>query len=149
MKPIANSVFFAQIEELIDSGEEVQLRIKGGSMRPWLRDGRSTVVLRRHKDEELRPGAIVLFRCGGRHILHRIIRRDGERLTLAGDGNYRTEEHCTTKDVAAIAWASVSRSGDIRPFDSPLWRMRMRLWLALPALVRRYILAVLRRAGLK
>lgn len=147
VRTIANDVFFAQVEELIASGSEVYLRIKGNSMRPWLRNGRGTVILHRHTDAELRRGAIVLFRCNGRHVLHRIIARDGDRLTLAGDGNYLITEHCRTCDVVAIARASVSHRGRIVPCDSMSWRLRWQLWLATPALCRRLILSALWRLG--
>jgi len=149
MKRIANPLFFAQVEELIAAGEEVQLRVKGYSMRPWLRNERETVVLQLHRDEELQPGAVVLFRYRGRHVLHRIIRRDGDRLTLAGDGNYRQEEHCTTGDVVAVVRRIVSPGGKVTECASSRWQRRSRWWLALPPLVRRYMLAVLARLGIK
>lgn len=148
MKPlIANALFFAQVEELIASGREVELRVKGYSMRPLLRNEREKVVLRAHDGAELQPGAIVLFRYRGRHVLHRIVRREGDRLTLAGDGNYRVEEHCSVGDVVAIARAVIRPDGRTVACDSPEWRRRSRRWLALPPLVRRYVLAVLFRLG--
>ncbi|WP_418194993.1 S26 family signal peptidase [Alistipes shahii] len=97
----------------------------------------------------LQPGDVVLFRCCGRHILHRIVRRDGERLTLAGDGNYRITEQCTTRDVAGIAVRVIRASGRVVGCDSPGWRLRSRLWLAIPPWLRRQVLRVLWHSGWK
>lgn len=92
---------------------------------------------------------MVLFRCCGRHILHRIVRRDGERLTLAGDGNYRITEQCTTRDVAGIAVRVIRASGRVVGCDSPGWQLRSRLWLAIPPWLRRQVLRVLWYSGWK
>ena len=90
---LPNQLFFAEVEAMLAEGREVQIRMKGHSMRPLLRSERDQVVLTPCADPaRLQPGDVVLFRCCGRHILHRIVRRDGERLTLAGDGNYRITE---------------------------------------------------------
>ena len=97
----------------------------------------------------LQPGDVVLFRCCGRHILHRIVRRDGERLTLAGDGNYRITEQCTTRDVAGIAVRVIRASGRVVSCDSPGWQLRSRLWLAIPPWLRRQVLRVLWHSGWK
>ena len=96
---LPNQLFFAEVEAMLAEGREVQIRMKGHSMRPLLRSERDQVVLTPCADPaRLQPGDVVLFRCCGRHILHRIVRRDGERLTLAGDGNYRiTEQHDTRR----------------------------------------------------
>ncbi|MFR5934288.1 MAG: S24/S26 family peptidase [Alistipes shahii] len=117
---LPNQLFFAEVEAMLAEGREVQIRMKGHSMRPLLRSERDQVVLTPCTDPaRLRPGDVVLFRCCGRHILHRIVRRDGERLTLAGDGNYRITEQCTTRDVAGIAVRVIRASGRVVGCDSP------------------------------
>ncbi len=146
----SNRLFFAQVEEMLAEGREVQLRVKGFSMRPLLRNERDVVVLAPHRSgEPLRRGEIVLFRYCGRHILHRIVRIDGDRLTLEGDGNYRQQEHCTAGDVAAVACRVIRSNGREIGCDSLRWRLQSRLWLMWPPLVRRYALAALFRLGWK
>ena len=120
---LPNQLFFAEVEAMLAEGREVQIRMKGHSMRPLLRSERDQVVLTPCTDPaRLRPGDVVLFRCCGRHILHRIVRRDGDRLTLAGDGNYRITEQCTTRDVAGIAVRIIRASGRVVGCDSPGWQ---------------------------
>ena len=147
---LPNQLFFAEVEAMLAEGREVQIRMKGHSMRPLLRSERDQVVLTPCTDPaRLRPGDVVLFRCCGRHILHRIVRRDGDRLTLAGDGNYRITEQCTTRDVAGIAVRVIRASGRVVGCDSPGWRLRSRLWLAIPPWLRRQVLGGLRDSGWK
>ena len=99
---LGNDLFFAEIERLLGEGSEVRFRIHGFSMRPLLRNGRDTVVVAPRGEEPLRVLDIVLFRYRGRHVLHRIVRIEGDRLTLAGDGNYRIREQCSAADVAGV-----------------------------------------------
>ena len=83
---LPNQLFFAEVEAMLAEGREVQIRMKGHSMRPLLRSERDQVVLTPCTDPaRLRPGDVVLFRCCGRHILHRIVRRDGDRLVPFGE----------------------------------------------------------------
>ena len=72
---LPNQLFFAEVEAMLAEGREVQIRMKGHSMRPLLRSERDQVVLTPCADPaRLQPGDVVLFRCCGRHILHRIVR---------------------------------------------------------------------------
>lgn len=71
------------------------------------------------------------------------------RFTLAGDGNYRTTEHCTATDIAAVMTSVIRPSGRIVLTASRRWRRQSRCWLALPAGVRRFILRVLWRLGIR
>lgn len=147
---LPNQLFFRHVEAMLAEGREVQLRMKGHSMRPLLRSERDQVVLRPCTDpERLRPGDVVLFRCAGRHILHRIVRREGGRLTLAGDGNYRITEQCTLHDVAGVAVRIVRASGRTFGCDSLRWRIQSRMWLALPPWLRRQALRALWHLGIR
>lgn len=311
---LSNRLFFEQVEAMLAEGHEVQIRMKGHSMRPLLRSERDIAVLTpiarytghsaahmAHKKSAypansnslqpnngtlpppakaaisttppptsagcaaLQPGDVVLFRCEGRHILHRILRIETEsgemppqsanttvetitktpetsaiptaattqaataatpsatevsaiptaatteaaaeaatmasdagdtpapvpmlrengkatppfpacpenaenpqapcnpgqtpgqtspappllRFTLAGDGNYRMIEHCTATDIAAVMTSVIRPSGRIVLTASHRWRRQSRCWLALPAGVRRFILRVLWRLGIR
>lgn len=147
---LPNQLFFEQVEAMLAEGREVQIRMKGHSMRPLLRSERDQVVLSPCTDPaRLQPGDIVLFRTYGRHILHRIVHRNGDCLTLAGDGNYRITEQCTTRDVVGVATRAIRASGRIVGFDSPGWRLRSRLWLSIPPWLRRQLLRVLWHTGFK
>ena len=149
MMLLPNQLFSEQVEAMLAEGREVQIRMKGHSMRPLLRSERDSVVLKPCNPARLQPGDVVLFRSHGRHILHRIVRRDGDRLTLAGDGNYKITEQCTTGDVAGIAVRAIRTSGRTVDFNSPGWRLRSRLWLSIPPWLRRQLLRVLWHIGYK
>lgn len=246
---LTNRLFFEQVEAMLAEGHEVQIRMKGHSMRPLLRNERDIAVLtpiakyaphlsraagapggsrprnprrrrqcqhrppdptfRRHPRHGTRPahtrlrhppsgsaaerasgalrtGDVVLFRCEGRHILHRIVgietgvRCEGNRpvcapaagnapspaasaenpaerdsaagtlrFTLSGDGNYRTTEHCLGEDIVAVMTAVILPSGRIVRTCSRRWKRRSRRWLALPQGVRRFVLRVMWRLGIR
>ena len=208
---LTNRLFFEQVEAMLAEGHEVQIRMKGHSMRPLLRNERDIAVLtpvhvvgggqvlhahpRRRTNlregergllDALRTGDVVLFRCEGRHILHRIVgietgvRCEGNRpvcapaagnapspaasaenpaerdsaagtlrFTLSGDGNYRTTEHCLGKDIVAVMTAVILPSGRIVRTSSRRWKRRSRRWLALPRGVRRFVLRVMWRLGIR
>ena len=152
MKVISNDIFFAQVEALLDEGQSVVIRVKGYSMRPFMRSDRTQVRIAPISDSEcknLRVGDIVLFRYRGRHILHRIHRIEGNNITLAGDGNYRLWEYCSHEDIVGIVTDVISHRGKSTSCNSRRWRVASALWLALPQLARRIILGVLFRLGFK
>ena len=152
MKVISNDIFFAQVEELLAEGQSVIIRVKGYSMRPFMRSDRTQVRIAPLTESEranLQVGDILLFRYHKRHIMHRIRRIEDDSITLAGDGNYRLWEKCHREDVVGIVRDVISYSGRTISCDSRRWRVGSTLWLALPQLVRRIILGVLARIGIK
>ncbi len=152
MKIISNDIFFAQIEELLAEGQSVVIRVKGFSMRPFMRSDRTQVRIApatASVREEFKVKDVVLFRYRGRHVLHRIRHIDGDSLTLAGDGNYHIWEHCHREDVVGIVTDIITLSGHSIPCSSNRWHLRSTLWLALPQLARRIILGILWRLGFK
>ena len=56
-----NNTLFRHISNTLKNGHKAVLRIKGNSMYPFLRNTRDLVVLRTHRTDELKPGAIFLF----------------------------------------------------------------------------------------
>lgn len=133
--------------QLVNEGMRVTFPVKGNSMLPFIIGSRESVDL--VKPDGLQPGHVVLAWVEGcRYVVHRIIRIDGDRVTLMGDGNIAGVEHCRLAEVAALAVNVVTPRGKHHPLYSA-WRVRgSRLWWRLLP-VRRWILAVYRRTYLK
>ncbi|MBO5860538.1 MAG: hypothetical protein J6Q45_02585, partial [Alistipes sp.] len=89
---VDNKIFFAEVENLLAEGESVTVRVRGCSMMPHLRDGKHSVVVRRCKAEDIKLGAVIFFEYRGGWIMHRLRKIEGDKLTFAGDGNYKLEE---------------------------------------------------------
>lgn len=144
---ISNDIFFAEVERLLGEGGEVTITIRGNSMQPVLRDGRDKVVLRRCEGDEVQRGDVMLFRYRGGYVLHRVVGVDGERITFAGDGNYKLYEQALRTDIVARMVAYCKDGRRVECTDRE-WLRYSRLWMALPMLLRRVILGVKRRLNL-
>jgi hypothetical protein len=131
---------------LVREGLRVTFPVKGNSMLPFIIGGKESVDL--VKPADLQVGHVVLAWVEGcRYVVHRVIRIEGEQVTLMGDGNIVGVEHCTLSDVAALAVNVVSRQGKHHNLYAP-WRVKAsRLWFRLLP-IRRWILAVYRRVYL-
>lgn len=121
-KTVPNKELFADIEQIIGAGGRIQLRIKGHSMKPFLRNERDIVHLSPASRANLRRGMVVLFRYRGRHILHRIRRIEGNKAEMKGDGNYRMGEYAPLTEVAAYV-DTVERNGILIRYGSVRWKL--------------------------
>ena len=133
------------IEEAISlarEGVRVTFPVKGRSMLPFIIGGKESVILRKPGVKDV--GDVVLaWVDGNRYVIHRIIRIDGDRITLMGDGNLTTE-HCTLNDIKARVTHVVSADNKERDLHNR-WRMHAaKLWYWLRP-VRRVLLAIYRR----
>lgn len=142
MKKIPNDLFFASVEAEIAEGRSVRFRLRGISMFPLLRDGRDEVVLRPCCADELHPMDVVLFRYRGQHLLHRILRREGDRLYIQGDGSYVAHEECTVADVVGKVHTVIRPSGKAVAVTSWRWRLLSACWRK-TGVCRRFFLRVL------
>ena len=128
MKQIPNDQFFVWVETELAAGHTVQFRLKGVSMFPLIRNEKDEVVLRPCSAEELCPMDVVLFKYRGKHLLHRIIRREGNCLLIQGDGSYVAQEQCTTDAVVGKMQAIVRPSGKVLSVESWQWRFPSWVW---------------------
>ena len=128
MKQIPNDLFFNWVEGEIAQGRSVQFLLKGVSMYPLIRGGKDKIVLSPCSPGELRPMDVVLFRYRGQHLLHRIIRRDGDLLTIKGDGSYVAMEVCNVFDVIGRVQAVIRPSGKETPVVSWKWKLPSFIW---------------------
>lgn len=142
-----NAVLLPEIVKLLDEGHTVTLRLRGYSMRPFLEDGRDKALLT--KAQNPRVGDPVLAEVAPRHfVLHRIIRINGEDVTLRGDGNLGTEE-CKLTDVRGTVIGFYRKGREkLERTDGLKWRCYSWLWTRLFP-IRRYLLAFYRRVWLK
>lgn len=127
---------------MVEEGVCVTLPVDGQSMLPFIIGGKESVILQ--KPVEPRIGDIVLAWVENRRfVVHRIIRVDGEHVTLMGDGNLRGTESCLSNDIKARATHIVGSDGKPRDLYRR-WRCcAARLWWYLRP-VRRYLLAIYR-----
>ena len=129
MKQIPNKMFFSWVETEIANGRSVKFRLKGVSMLPFIRDGKDEVVLSPCSEKDLSPMDVILFRYHEKHLLHRIIRREGDHLFIQGDGSFVAKEECTVDDVIGIVQAIVRPSGKTLSVDSWKWKLQSRIWM--------------------
>lgn len=119
-----NKLLFAEIAALLKNGQSVTVPVKGDSMSPFWVSGRDFVTLQRCDADRLRPGDVVLARenKNGNVVLHRIIAKEGNWLTLQGDGNPQQTEQADIQDVAGIV-VSFTRKNKSYEVTGYVWRI--------------------------
>ena len=123
---------------LVSEGVCVTLPVDGQSMLPFIIGGKESVILQ--KPEQPTVGDVVLAWVNGcRYVVHRIIRIEGEAVTLMGDGNLSGTEQCTLGDIKAIVTHVVDAKGKRHAIDTSWRRWAARLWWQLRPM-RRYLL---------
>lgn len=115
------------IEECLASGGSVRIGVTGISMTPLLHNLRDTVVLK--KPDRISKYDIVLHkRKNGQYILHRVIAKKGDILTIAGDFETEKEYPVSTDDVLAKV-VSFCRNGKEYSADDFIIRLYAVLWV--------------------
>lgn len=133
------------IEELVEPGALFVMHVTGYSMLPLLGYGDDKIVLRRTTPEDDILGRIVMFRTKDEHIIvHRVMKVEGESVTLRGDGNIVQYEHCLRSEIIGVVERVIRQSGHEVDCTTRWWRIRERIWLIQPTIIRRYALAVIR-----
>ena len=147
MNNISDNEIIRNAITLVNEGMRVTFPVKGYSMLPFIIGSRESVDL--IKPEQIQVGDVVLAWVeDSRYVIHRIIRIDGDQVTMMGDGNIAGMDHCRLGDVAAKAINVVTPDGKHHPLYTP-WRIKAsRLWWRLLP-VRRWILAIYRRTYLR
>ena len=136
---LANEVFLPQVVQMLHEGHTVTLPLRGRSMRPFLEDGRDKALLVAVKESPRVGDAVLAEISKGHYVLHRIVKIEGEQVTLRGDGNLGTET-CRTQDIRALATAFY-RKGRNEPDSVKGWKWRTYSWWWTKLLpIRRYLL---------
>ena len=136
---LPNDAFLGLVSETLAEGHTAVIWVKGYSMRPFIEFGRDKVKLA--SAETYQVGDAVLAEIAkGHYVLHRIIKKEGDKLTLQGDGNIRGVEYCSMADVRGVVTEYIRPNRTLSADDAGLKR-KIRLWRALRP-VRRYLLAI-------
>lgn len=150
---ITDDVIIEEAIRLTEEGICVTLPVNGNSMLPFIIGGHESVILQKPilpsvqsaTGRAIRVGDVVLAWADGCHyVVHRIISIKGNAVTLMGDGNLASTEHCAVTDVKALVTHVVG--ADEKPHDLYcFWRrVAARIWWHLRP-IRRYLLALYRR----
>lgn len=122
---LPNEHLLPLVAEALEQGHTATIWVKGFSMRPFLEHERDRVKLA--YPQQVQVGDAVLARIApGHYVLHRIVHRDGNLLTLQGDGNLRGVEECCLDDVCGVVTEYIRPGRTIMADDPGLCR---RIWL--------------------
>ena len=137
---VANEIILEDAATLMAEGREVTIKPLGNSMLPFIRGGKDSVRMK--KMPTVAVGDMILVRVKGpsgtpRYVLHRLIRKEGDNLTLMGDGNLRGTESCREADVLGTVTA-IERGKRVVIPGNGLWWRRLKPF-------RRYILGIYKR----
>lgn len=140
---IENDILIPELARLLSEGKEVRFTPSGVSMRPFIEGDKDSVILAPLNRAPQR-GDILLAQvqtlCGRTtYVLHRLIRVEGEQLTLMGDGNLAGTETCLSADVIGIVTRIESPKGRRKPLT------RGYLWYILRPL-RKWLLKIYRHS---
>ena len=140
---ISDGQIIDEAVRLVREGVSVTLPVNGRSMLPFIIGGHESVIL--HRPGAIDVGDVVLAWVeNSRWVVHRIIRIDGNQLTLMGDGNIAGVEHCAIPDVKARVTHVVDAKGKPHSMYNR-WRvLGAKVWFHLRP-IRRYILYVYRK----
>jgi SOS-response transcriptional repressor LexA len=135
-----------RLEEFVEYGECFEVRVNGESMLPLLGYGSDTLIIRRVDTHEPIEGRIAMYRPAPNHyITHRVMRTDGNNVYLLGDGRLTYDAPIPRDNIVGIVEGVIRQDGHKESCTSLSWRIRERLWLMQPLIIRRFTLAIIRR----
>ena len=136
---LPNDAWLGEVSKMLDEGKPYAIYVKGYSMRPFIEHTRDRVFL--EKRDTYNVGDAVLAQIApGHYVLHRIIEKQGNNLTLQGDGNVKGVELCKEQDVSGVVTQYI-RPNRIIPADDPKLIRRIKLWRKLRP-IRKYLLFI-------
>lgn len=124
LKEIPNAEIFKCVIDSINKGDTVQLRVRGNSMYPFLKEG-DIVLLSPFDDADIKPGAVVLFAYNESHLLHRVIARNDDKLILQGDNVFTHVEKVKINQVVAVMKQYIKKNGIVISSNSCAWKLSL------------------------
>lgn len=139
VRQVEQNKLFEEMRSLLVQDCQVQLRVRGRSMRPMLEHERDLVTLQQEPAQIYGQGDVVLaYTSDERWVLHRIVQCDDTCCVLQGDGNVGQQEQCLRTDILGRV-VYFERKSKKYAVNHVFWRVYARLWQCL-AFVRRPLL---------
>ena len=138
-RELPNDAWLGEVSQMLREGKPYAIYVKGYSMRPFIEHTRDRVFLEKRDTYDI-GDAVLAQIAPGHYVLHRIIEKQGDYLTLQGDGNLKGVELCKEGDVSGVVTQYI-RPNRIIPADDPKLVRRIKLWRKLRP-IRRYLLLI-------
>lgn len=123
---LPNDIFLGEVEELLRQGQPVRLKPRGRSMEPFIREESDEVIL--NKPGQLKVGQIVMAHLTeGNHVLHRIVKIQGNTIILMGDGNLQGVESSSKEQVYGLV-TKIIRNGKVINCQSRCAQLNSLIW---------------------
>lgn len=146
---VDNDIFLSKVRDMLRSGDHksVTFVVRGNSMNPFLACGRDKVVL--VPPQKPVVGQVILAEFKPKiYALHRIIKIDGNTITMRGDGNILSQKEIfDISNIVGTAEAFI-RKGKRVDTNGIKWRIYSATWHFLRH-IRRPLLSFYRRYVLK
>lgn len=127
--------------------KSVTFVVRGNSMNPFLVCGRDKVIL--VPPQKPTVGQVVLAEFKPKvYALHRIIKIEGNKITMRGDGNLLSQKEIFEESNIVGTAEAFIRKGEKIDTDSIKWRIYSTVWHWLRP-IRRLLLSFYRRYILK
>ena len=128
------------IEETLKLNSSFNLKVKGNSMRPFLRNDLSKVLL--IKPEDLRKNDICLFKYQDKVVLHRLRKIDEDKFYFVGDAQ-KHYEIVSKENIIAKVEVINNKNKEVLT-KNKCYLFKVKLWYFLKPF-RRILLKVLPR----
>ncbi|RKV82268.1 MAG: hypothetical protein D8H91_01400 [Alloprevotella sp.] len=139
VRQVEQNLLFEEMRNVLSQGCQVQLRVRGRSMRPMLEHERDSVTLQQEPVLRYGQGDVVLAHTtDARWVLHRIVQCDDTRCVLQGDGNVGQQEQCLRTEILGRV-VYFERKSKRYAANHVFWRVYANFWQRL-VLVRRPLL---------
>lgn len=126
--------------ELLKKGRTVNVIGRGNSMRPYLVHERDKIVFK--PVDSVKAGDVVLAKFPNKYIIHRVVKVDGENVTMMGDG-CTTCEKCTLNDIFGKAEGFIRKGRETMDrADSFGYKLYAWTWMHLPLTFRKCFLGI-------
>ena len=114
-------------EEMLQKTGHLVYTNVGVSMMPLLRQGKDLMEIRRKGPGRCRKYDAVLYKVGGRYILHRILKVRKNDYVIAGDNCFRKEYGITDRQILGVLTGVVRNGRHISVTDKK-YQFYVHLW---------------------
>lgn len=137
-----NAEFLPLAISYLETKDSVKIPLKGYSMRPFLESERDYAALGKAHAPVVGEPVLALL-PDKRWVLHRIVKVEGDNITLLGDGNL-SPEYCKASDIkASIIGFYRKNRNTIDRVDGKKWKIYSFFWMHLFP-IRRWMLLLYR-----